>query len=238
MRCRPRGGRCLLGLWHIPCQNNPTVVVIAEDQGVWGGLEMFSVAEHVEQIRSQSLVLRREIKRHAVHGGGGGSLVKVLKVFSCDLLMQVYCGQRRANVANVVCGEIATFRYFFSTVLRPHFMSVDAEVPASSSCVRSRLIRADVACHAGDRAQSVHRRDRAQVCTMLSLAAFRRSSISNINLVVFMRTADNANRSKYSLDNQMQQQQQQQQVWVQQHMWAQQQQLIWFKIYSFFTKLS
>ena len=164
--------------------------------------------------------------------------MKVLKVFSCHLLM-VYCGQRRANVANVVCGEIATFRYFFSRSA-PAFNSVDAEVavPPSSSCLRSRLIRADVACHAGDRAQSVHRRDRAQVCTMLSLAAFRRSSISNINLVVFMRTADNANRSKYSLDNQMQQQQQQQQVWVQQHMWAQQQQLIWFKIYSFFTKLS
>ena len=83
---------------------------------------MFSVAEHVEQIRSQSLVLRREIKRHAVHGGGGGSLVKVLKVFSCDLLMQVYCGQRRANVANVVCGEIATFRYFFPEVL-PHLIA-------------------------------------------------------------------------------------------------------------------
>jgi hypothetical protein len=56
---------------------------------------MFSdVTEHVEQIRSQSLVLWREIKRHAVHGGGGGSLVKVLKVLSCDLLIHIFCGER------------------------------------------------------------------------------------------------------------------------------------------------
>jgi len=70
---------------------------------------------------------------------------------------------------------------------------------------------------------------------MVSLAALRRSSMSNINLVVFMRTADNSNRSKSSLDNQMQQQQQ---VWVQERMWPQQQKLMWFQIYSFFTKHS
>jgi hypothetical protein len=67
---------------------------------------MFSdVAEHVEG--SQSLVLRREIKRRAVHGGGGGSLVKALKVFSCDLLMHIFCGERGS-----VCGQIATFHLF------------------------------------------------------------------------------------------------------------------------------
>jgi hypothetical protein len=71
---------------------------------------------------------------------------------------------------------------------------------------------------------------------MVSLAALGRSSMSNINLVVFMRTADNSNRSKSSLDNQMQQHQQE--VWVQQRMLAQQQQLMWVQIYSFFTKHS
>jgi hypothetical protein len=53
---------------------------------------MFSdVAEHVEG--SQSLVLRREIKRRAVHGGGGGSLGEALKVSSAIFLCTYSAGR-------------------------------------------------------------------------------------------------------------------------------------------------
>jgi hypothetical protein len=70
---------------------------------------MFSdVAEHAEQIRSQSLVLRREIKRRAVHGGGGGSLGEALKVLSAIFLCTYSAGR-----GDLFAGKSQRFTFTF-----------------------------------------------------------------------------------------------------------------------------